>query len=355
MANRYAQDIRRIVGFDDLKGGLAPAEVRDDIPGSRAVGYTNNDGSSSVLSGTPGETLAPVSTNSSVSDGLVNPSEDLITGEDDGNSTAEELLDGALSLGDELKEISAVDCASGLNMKIRTDGDLVPPEAIIAPDANGDPVTLEIAWTEANTPPDKEGYVLGSDWSLTSGQLIGQRFATAYSAISAAADDQQEGDASLISWTVSEVTTLDDDDFSAIVTFETTTVPTDQSYSGQSGACTPGSSASCPLSVPKVEEWPNGHQDNSFIHTFKDGVFISSEFDSLLPTANIAPLGEIDFCNDTDDRVGRMEPTQNGGFMISERASVGGVSISEYQVFDNVGRLEDFVGEATAALLRPNA
>lgn len=61
MANRYADDIRRIVGKDDVDGSLAPAKDRERIPGGRGIAYNTASGigSSSGFSPTGGGTGVP--------------------------------------------------------------------------------------------------------------------------------------------------------------------------------------------------------------------------------------------------------------------------------------------------------
>lgn len=358
MANRYAEDIRRIAKTDEAKGGLADAEARDTILGARGVAYFESADSIVGVSGAPNETLAPASTTGDVVDGQVNESADQVTSESDGTESAADLLDGSLEIGDSLKEIQAEDCESGSGMNIRTDGEFIPPAATTTIDSAGDPVELTIAWSDADTPPDKVGWVSGTAWRRGSPTPdAAENYSTAYEAFLSSVAELTA--ASPLTFTGGFTVILADITSSSYgINANLDLVgggTAGQSFVGTGSACTPGSSTFCPSSNPTEEAWPESHQDFSFIHTFRDGKFISNIYDSNLETDHIADLAHIDFCNGDDSRVGRMEPTSNGGFMISERDGVGGVALGQYQVFKNNGTLIDFVGEATAELLRPPA
>lgn len=359
MANRYAEDIRRIAKIDEAKGGLADATERDGIAGVRGVAYFNDSGSVVGVSGAPSETLAPETTISETIDGQVSDSDSQITSENDGTEDAADVLDGTLDLGDQLKEITAEDCESGTSMKIRTDAEFVPPAEVTVDDTTGTPITLNIAWSDADTPPEQQGFFLGFEFSTGSPGAVAEygvhatNVAALYAHIAGyTADNPGTFTGGFV---FDEVSTLDSSGYGVNVNLDAVVgLPILQTFIGSSSACTPGSSTSCPLTAPLEENWPVQSQEFSFIHTFRDGKFISNIYDSLLPTDHIADLAEIDFCNDTDSRVGRIEPTSNGGFMISERDGVGGASLGQYQVFSTDGTLVDFVGEATADLLRPS-
>lgn len=359
MANRQAEDIRRIAKVDEARGGLSTASERDNIDGVRGVGYINSEGSAVGVTGAPGETLAPEST-SSFEDVLpLSPSDDQITSEDEGVAVASSVLDGDLNLGDKLEELQTLDCASGVDMDIRTDGEFVPPSAVTVPDADGNLIELSIAWTDASTPPDKQGFFLGFEWKNGSPGLVGVygTHATNIDALNAHIAGHTAANPSTFTggFAYNQVDALDGSSYAVAVDLDLVAGGTAlQSFAGQSTSCTPGSSLSCPTTNPVETQWPVDTQNFEFKHTFRDGKFISNEFDSQVPTENIADLAQIDFCNDVDARIGRIEGTSNGGFMISERDSIGGAAISQYQVFDSEGTLTDFVGEATADLLRPN-
>ena len=345
-----------MVGVDSLRGGLDTAAVRDQIAGTRAVAYTNADGSSSTLSGTPGQTVAPESTSFDVADCDTNPEEAQITDAAEGVSSAENILDEKLNIGDTLNELQGIDCASGGDMNIRTDGEFVPPGARLWDSG----AIKTSAWVDAATPPVSAAFVAGIRWTSTSdcpntffGSSPGGVATAQISDENACLGGGDTGNAA-----VTNIEILTPTSRRVTYTLDNPSFPVDgreHSHIISSSACTLDVDASCPSIPPRDEFWPDDTNGEAFMHTFKDGAFISSVYDSRVPTEHVAPLAEIDFCNDTDARVGRIEATQNGGFMISELDMVGGTTIGQYQIFSTEGVLTGYANEATAELLRPNA
>ena len=356
MANRQAENIRRIVRVDSLRGGLDIDVLRDDILGSRAVAYTNNDGSTSTTSGSPGETLAPASTLSDVADGDTNPEEDQITSEEAGVESAENVLDENLNIGDTLNELQGIDCESGEDMNIRTDGEFVPPQATFWDSG----AVKTSAWVDAATPPVSAAFVAGIRWTSTS-DCPNTFFGSSPGGVAAAQLGDENaclGGGDTGNAVVSDIEILTATSRRVTYTLDNPSFPVDgrdHTHVITSSSCTLDVDDSCPSIPPRDEFWPDDANGTAFMHTFQDGRFVSSEFDTRVPTEHVAPLAEIDFCNDTDARVGRIEATQNGGFMISELDMVGGTTIGQYQIFSSDGVLTGYANEATAELLRPNA
>jgi len=69
MSNRYVEDLRRIIGTDELQGGLSSAPVKSSIGGKRGIGFFV-DNVANGTTGSPGETLAPTQLKSSTEGGL---------------------------------------------------------------------------------------------------------------------------------------------------------------------------------------------------------------------------------------------------------------------------------------------
>lgn len=119
MPDRFAQDIRRIVGYDETKKSLDTSEDKGAINGTRGIAFQSADG----FAGTTGDS----STQYGASDIIDNVGEFPTNGA------------GTLDAIDDI-----VDCATGKDMKLRLDGILEPPTG----------------WNSDGSPP--EGYYDGT-------------------------------------------------------------------------------------------------------------------------------------------------------------------------------------------------
>lgn len=350
MADRYSQDIRRIVNKDETRDKLPPPKSRDDIKGQRGIGYFIDDSPASS-SGSPGETLAPdtaVPAESLL--GEENPQTDSITSTDSDEpdkSTAEDLLDGLVALGEKLKEIEAKDCDSGLDMNIRTDGQYPPIDETRYESNSLD--TLE--WIDAEEPPEVVGWTSGKRWVNANGDFAispgsaGQLHADEFN------DTSHLGDSD---WIVFDLIELTVDSYNyKLKSKEGTGGPF--TFGAGAFACVLGVDAACPIIPPVEELWPiTDANEGLYQVAFIDGQFQTTEFDPNRPATSIPPKGAIEFCTDDLSRTGKIEPTSNGGFMISE-LNISGDPISPYQVFDSNSVLVDIVSDEVAAFLRPSA
>ncbi len=148
MANRYQEDLRRIVGIDDLAAGISPQAAKQPIGGTRGIVYFDAKGNSQATSGKPpttdrktgatdGGTLPPggdeandgsaggsggSSGGNSVGDaGLTNP-----YNPDDGSGLAPP---GDFNMGGSYTGMTGTfDCDSGQAMDVRFDGEFAKPE-----------------------------------------------------------------------------------------------------------------------------------------------------------------------------------------------------------------------------------
>ena len=68
MTDRYSEDIIRIVGTDQAKGGLDAAPVKDAIAGKRGIGYAPQGKAATGVTGSTGETTAPENTSGTTGD-----------------------------------------------------------------------------------------------------------------------------------------------------------------------------------------------------------------------------------------------------------------------------------------------
>lgn len=155
MANRYAEEIRRIVGVDNLAGGIGPQTPKQPIVGGRGIAYFNADGSIGSDSGTKGETIQPEDAvdGNATTDGDGNTGDD-ITHEpvgDEGIVPVTDLFDGTLGIGDSFTGVNGLeDCATGQEYEVRGDGQLKFPDG----------------WADAHTPPVDETYQEGKWWAF---------------------------------------------------------------------------------------------------------------------------------------------------------------------------------------------
>lgn len=355
MSNRYADDIKRIVGIDLNQSQLAAAEKKSPIPAKRGIGYMGSGGTASGVSGTPGQTQLPsdlgkgdTSTgyNAAGETGL-NPYDVQagVGGEDSGAATAAQVIDGEvisskisspIVTADGLKlvnngaisKITAVDCDTGKNIEIRLRGDYVPPAG----------------WTDAETPPSGYDWVAGTNYYFldpTTGSGIGAvNGETAYEC--AANGNRIFGAGALLDESFQSISSGSYNgygDFYATYDEATLNPVIVATYGNvfpiSSNACSVGVDSYCPVSyVPEIL-WPS---DNTYILKLVEGQFVTSTFDEDVPAKYKNPSSKIDFCFGAGGaRHGSMEVTKDGGNMIYETS--GGNPTGIIRVYDSSGSL----------------
>jgi len=281
MGNRYADDIRRIVRFEEAEGGLPDAEERDAIAGRRGIGFSSAGGDSSGRSGIPGITLAPSDTDGLLTADGTNPFDDSFAKFSDNSFSADDVLNGNLAVGDELREIQAEDCVSGDDLDIRTDGEVPPPAATFANDGT----LLTARWTDPDVPPLKEGFFSGRHWRAEGPAptappgFIHQTYFDALNAHVAAhvADDPATFDGtSAVDSVVATSTSYAINVLLGLVAGGDAL----QTFSGTSITCTPGSDDSCPAVAPVETAFP---LDNKTTLTLVDGKYTTSAFETETP------------------------------------------------------------------------
>jgi len=186
MANerKVQDDLRRIIGVDGFKKGIAPPEEKPPVEGRRGIVYFDSSGNSQTKSGTPGEDMQPgADEEEGGRDADQGDGQGDSGGSNGGNTVGTDGVDppypleedategdGILSvddlrLGDQMKGLTGLyDCATGDPVDVRFDGQFTAPDG----------------WEDANTPPEVEGYEAGYFW-------VGVDFA--YSTKSAAVED----------------------------------------------------------------------------------------------------------------------------------------------------------------------
>ena len=278
MADRYQEDLKRIIGIDEVLGGLSDAPVRESIVGKRGIAYQDASGTISGISGTPGETTAPsdaesnsgADSNGDFSDNIVPQSGAIV----DGDSL---LNNDELKIGDTLKELQVSDCESGKDMNIRFDGEFPAPDATFDEEGN----QLTEAWgddegiTSAENPPELFGWVKGFD-SVVAGLLESvtiSGYARAGAASSATTYMNSNVQSAAHTPGTYALNNLIKTDISTEWTVDleaggSTTFP----LSNTIASCTIDVDEFCPTIAPTEEFWPTtGDLENTFYMKLEDG------------------------------------------------------------------------------------
>ncbi len=373
MSNRYADDIKRIVGTDEAQGGLSSAPVKSTINGKRGIGYFLDDDIKSAT-GATNETQAPANADSETPDGqdldddgkLVDASDPSkgIFGADTGEYNAKDVLsdDEAAGQGPTLTDVSllditagtlnqlnAEDCASNKVVKLRTDGEFVPPDATF--DEAGNKLTE--LWVDPGIPPELVGWVSGKYWE-TSGSgnpAGGEQGPTPFSSVTGSISylnsltqaelgtdpsDTKAGSHELVdlgptspTLYVPEIRRTFNDDSTGTFTLSTgevdctATPPTDVPVT-------------CPVAAPVETQWP---VQDEFQLTYQDGKFVSSIFDKNTPNEFIQDRSTIPFCyEDGGTKNGEMSALANGHFSVYKTSSAGGPIDGIVRIYNEQGQ-----------------
>lgn len=361
MGNRYADDIKRIVGIDPNQSTLGDPEKKASIDAKRGIGYIDTSSNSAKgTSGTPGSTQlstdkgegdtsngendagdtpldpsSPQNGVNGVNDGIVDV-EALIDGTaDQAKETAPATTDGGLEYDGSLalSGFTATDCASGKDIEVRLRNDYVPPDA--QEDLNGVPTSND--WEDASTPPAELGWQLGYFWS--NGFSASQDPHSTWTGVY----DFVEG--TIASNATIEVLSITDSLVVArIITYndDTHTPPElghiDSSIVRQSCSIEPGLSdpvTLCPTEAPTETAWPTS---GKYVLKGQEGQYTANQYDSEAPTGATNPSSKVDFCFGAGGaRTGSMEVTRNNGHMIYETS--GGAPTGVIRAYDSTGQM----------------
>jgi len=355
MGNRYADDIKRIVGIDPNQSILDAALQKAAIAARRGIGYFNpTTGGSESISGTPNQTQLPATkgigdsktgANTAGEEGLdpADPQNGVIN-TTTGQASAEDVIDGinaaaklshpqvtaaglTYSNNNSLNSLTAVDCNTGDAVEIRLRNDFIPPDATL--DSNGEELAAQ--WEDAGTPPNKVGWTSGVEWFTGN-----ESFATFYPTTTELIDakiasflDAAAGSVTGQYWVTGNYTDggLYHVDFSGD--------PSLTEFATSSRACTPGSGTSCPISAPTETQWP---VDDKYVLKLDGGQFVSSEFDTEVPTNLKNASSKVNFCFGAGgSRTGTIETTKDNGHMIYETS--GGAPTGIIRAYDSSGNL----------------
>lgn len=344
MGNRYADDIKRIVGTDLNRSSLGDAPERNPIGGKRGIGYFNPDSNSSdSTSGTPGAGGTQLGNEADTGgfddpannqgNNSPNPNDPLNNSfyDDTAGVSAADIIDGIAEeakFGDPLssdggpifdgpalhKITDITDCDTGQEMEIYP-GDLYPaPEEI--QDTQGN--IISNAWEDPGTPPDIPGWTLGRYYNVSVSMTDSPEFdvATPVQAITDVfeAMNAQVGPIYGLPWEFRYI----DYDNTNIIGYSAS-----EDVEGVIGVWVElpcaggeyeGNNTVCPLTNPKETMWPS---DLKAILVLGTSGFEGHELDPDIPASYSTPVNLVDFCFGSG-RSGRIEATRDGGFMIYE-------------------------------------
>ena len=247
--------------------------------------------------------------------------------------------------GGMLKQLNALDCASGKEIQIRTDGFFIPPDEVV--DSEG--FVLSADWQEASTPPPLEGYVDGKYWETAgSGNPNPEQASTPFGSITAAISYMNANPIGADIAGTYALVKMDQQSstlYNPEITVDTTPSGSRTfSLVTQQVDCTatpPDEGATCPVSAPVEEAWPEILDE--FVLALQDGAFIGNAFDLQVPTEFTMERSQINFCFGSG-QFGQMRAIQNGGTMLVETDGANGVikAGTVVRVFDSDGRVIEY-------------
>lgn len=353
MSNRYADDIRRIVGVDPNRSTLGDPERKGSIVARRGIGYVNsNSGDAKGISGTPGTTQlsadqgqgdSSTGENAAGEVGLTpgDPQSGVIQS-DTNTLSAEDIIDGNVNAAKPgspqvtaaglqyfnngaANGMTAKDCDTGKDIGIRLRNDFVPPEG----------------WENADTPPAAFQWELGYNYHFldpntgagvgsdngttayecasTAGNVWGGSMTEAYQSVSAGSHNGY-GDF---------IGTYDPAIMSPVLYATYGNI-----FPVKKAACVAGTDTFCPLTEPEgAGDWP---ADNTYMLKLVDGQFVTSNRDEDVPAKFKNPVSRVDFCfGSGGSRAGTIEVTKDGGHMVYETS--GGNPTGIIRVYDSSG------------------
>lgn len=334
MGNEFKKDVQRIVGIErdtaedtslNSVGGIASQRgVGTQATGARTISYVGSAGEDDA-----GGTTTDDNTTTEDKDKTTTPDptdqDSVIKGKDSGTYDADDLLDGnagpVVGDGEGVSAIEAIDCATGLGLKINLDGFFRPIEAFEGDETR--PPNAE--WTDPLVPPDKLGFEAGKQWQA---QQLG--YVPGYAADPfSAAELGVAGISPPLSgvWGPYSVNSIEFDEGSGNwdcegggFTLEIGGDPTTFSFTTSSVSCTAGSSEACPLEN-KETQWP---EDGKINLIFKDGKFQTSQYDpEATPQYTGQDTSHVNFCME-GGRTGTIRAGKNGGTVLYETGSANG-------------------------------
>lgn len=309
MANKYAEDIRQIVGVDGTKGGIEAPEPKRSIAGGRGIAWFNSDGSIGSSSGSSGGSSSPTIQPSDADDGTSNASG--TTGGGGGGSTGDSGITqddatnpdsiDATALFDNLaigasspSEITGLfDCNTSQEYILRTDGEFTAPDG----------------WDDAETPPPYPGYEAGVYWE---GQPGSGTFYSREDAAQEWADDLQT--AFPFTWTnvICNYTSGDNVVWNFYLE-RNDIVSCDAAGTAVKKSCSSNYDAICDTN-PEATEWP-GTTPAQLTYDQDSAKWLTSDYDTNIPLEySGASASQIQLCDSNGDQI-QIQPSTNGGLV----------------------------------------
>lgn len=376
MADRYAQDIRRIVGIDETQNELDAAELKAQLLGTRGIGYMSASSQQAVgISGDSASGLTPtvipetttsntenagvVESNTTVKDSaaeiadgqskgsMVDPKnphnstyeegqgeyapEDTIDQTNDFPTISDDVQSGVGALDERsggtvnaFKDMT--DCDTSKDIDIRMDGLFLPPTG----------------WVDADTPglaPPTEQWVQGINWFTTSPIITTAHIAediktsilaaipSGYTLTSEALEEPLPG---VFRWRF---------------IFDKPSNP-QLTYFAQKDTCVVGVDPYCPTDDPTgwaTQNWPD---DSKMQLVWQDGKFVVHDREppnDIVPAYTDNQHSQIDFCFGIG-RTGTIAPTRTGGFALFETS--GGSTTGIVTIFGSDRKVKAYTSGA---------
>lgn len=358
MGNRYADDIKRIVGIDPNQSTLGDAEEKGAIGGKRGIGYVNaSSGGVEGESGAPGDkqksTKKKGDSKSNGEDagtspldpanpqnGVISPTDGVYAAADiiDGLSPASKesspaTTDGGLEYDGSLalNAFTAVDCSAGTGIEVRLRNDFVPPDAV--EDSNG--VEGHSDWEDADTPPALIGWDSGKEWG-TGFTPTAPFFSTPQGVADYLTSVVEQTSIIISAFWASGANPIDGGFWTIFHDLEGVPPGTQVDTFVASQSCTPDAeSTSCPVTAPTETAWPTSGQ---YVLRAGGGQFTANQYDSEAPVGATNPSSKVDFCfGDEAARTGTVEATRNNGYMLYETS--GGNPTGIVRAYDSTGQM----------------
>lgn len=362
MSNRYAENIRKIVGIDKNQGALKEVTAKPRIGARRGIGYMDpTSGAPTGVNGEPGLTRLQ----SDLGGGLDPSGENITTAEElDPNNPqaginsssettdAEDIIDGNVGA---LSNISAKDCSTGQDVSIDTRHGFSPPDAV---EENG--TTIRNQWEAADTPPDIIGAELGKFWTVQSTSWTGavevgvSPWSMALGLVSKS--NTHSGGARIYSFvslteTSATIYTLTMFDSITSATYEMPIAKADCTVDAEDFAAADAVGPTACTGSIKEQFWP---ASNTYKLKLSGGQFTTSPYDPNRPAKYTNPVSKVNFCFGAGgSRFGTMEVTKDGGFMLYETVSAGGAATGTAKVYGNDGNLKEATPVSTLDAYRP--
>lgn len=310
MANKYAEDIRQIVGVDGTKGGINAPEPKKSIDGGRGIAWFNSDGTIGSGSGSSGGSDSPTVQPADADDGTGNASGS--TGGGGGGSTGDSgitqddattpdsvdatALFNNLAIGASTpSEITGLfDCTTSQEYIIRADGEFTAPDG----------------WDDADTPPTIQGYESGVYWTASHTGLT--PYYTQAEAAQVGADRAEELNPVIYTNTICDIVQISGTTYAVwVLNTGSTCVVSGQLITKV--FCADEYDSICEI-TPYETEWP-ASMPAQLTYDQDSASWLTNQYDANIPLEySGASASQIDLCDTNGDQI-QIQPSTNGGLV----------------------------------------